>query len=112
MNFRHAAALALVGWYLIGPPRYLLTGRPAPEAPLTEWTAYDTYATQAECLNERDKRIKFTAGNHPMNPKLATILEQQRKFPPGTIQKMNDHNFEWSLLNQCVKADDPRLKAK
>ncbi len=39
MNPRHAAALALVGWYLMVPPMTQVRGHPAAltEAPLGRW---------------------------------------------------------------------------
>jgi hypothetical protein len=68
MRPRHAAALALVVWYVICPPRRSpcgwavrtlgeALGRPGTcekyaydyEAPVIEWVRYEQYGTEAEC---------------------------------------------------------------
>jgi hypothetical protein len=53
MKLHHAAALALVGWYLMVPP---LTNAPSKvdiEAPLTSWKVYKTFDTPEECNSRR-----------------------------------------------------------
>ena len=42
MNSRHAAALALLGWYLFTPP-------PGAEAPIAEWNHVGSFDTAREC---------------------------------------------------------------
>jgi hypothetical protein len=55
MKFRHAAALALVGWYLmIAPilPRVVYAYQAIhadTAAPLSRWTILGTFPTQKEC---------------------------------------------------------------
>jgi hypothetical protein len=49
MNPRHAAALALVVWYLMMPPR---RGAPAEilyHAPLSKWEVGEQYDSKVEC---------------------------------------------------------------
>jgi len=61
----HAAALALVGWYLMLPPphtEYAQSGqiidvRADNEAPLSQWTIARSYDTAAQCMTEKDPRI-------------------------------------------------------
>ena len=55
MNLRHAAALALVGWYLMVPP---LSN---PSAPLSKWNLYRSYDTAREC--EVAKAAKVLCAN-------------------------------------------------
>jgi hypothetical protein len=43
MNLHHAAALALLGWYLIMPPKGY------PKAPLTCWSHMWSFDTAKEC---------------------------------------------------------------
>ena len=47
MNLRHAAALALVGWYLMSPPIQAFKESPVPElsAPLSQWTSVSAFDT-------------------------------------------------------------------
>ena len=52
MKPRHAAALALVGWYLIGPP--LKAGKPSVvdwNAPVSKWLPISFFDTETDCQN-------------------------------------------------------------
>jgi len=89
MNLRHAAAIALVGWYLMMP----LTGRDYPmgnvDAPLTQWVKRPTiYRTKEECEHVRDRQVRL---KNAKNRQLTVRFYKQA---------------------QCVSADDPRLKEK
>jgi hypothetical protein len=54
MNLRHAAALALVRWYLIvAPPQSFKDGK-YHEGPLEEWTHKATFDSEFECSTLRD----------------------------------------------------------
>jgi hypothetical protein len=81
MKFRHAAALALMGWYLMFPPVPLDTSpeghvnrfsqKPDTNAPLTKWAIrgkYDrakdceqdrSYETDAICVKSDDLRLEL-----------------------------------------------------
>src|SRR5258708_8608753 len=48
MNLRHAAALALVDWYLMVPP--ISNGTPEIAAPLSHWEIQSSYDTPVEYL--------------------------------------------------------------
>jgi hypothetical protein len=89
MNPRHAAALALVGWYLMFPP----TSRDYPtgnvDAPLTQWLKRPTtYRNKDECEHVLDRDIRRT------NSKNRQVWVNIYK------------------LAQCVSTDDPRFKEK
>jgi len=89
MKFRHAAALALVGWYLLMPP----TSRDFPmgnvDAPLTQWHKRPTtYRDKDECEHVIDRHRRLT---NAKNKQVAVRYYKQA---------------------QCVSADDPRLKMK
>jgi hypothetical protein len=49
MNLRHAAALALVGWYLLVPP--ILTDQLLVniDAPISKWEHYQSFDSAQEC---------------------------------------------------------------
>ena len=60
MNFRHAAMLALAGWYLMMPPMGSVESRRNPSTgfyvaystqPLNTWEIAGSYDTAAECRN-------------------------------------------------------------
>jgi hypothetical protein len=52
MNPRHAAALALVGWYLMVPP-VTSDGRTQKDAPLSRWYIASNFETKEECEQVR-----------------------------------------------------------
>jgi hypothetical protein len=51
MKPRHAAALALVGWYLVLPPKEGLIVKPA--APMRDWKIEQSFKTLRECEDFR-----------------------------------------------------------
>jgi hypothetical protein len=102
VNPRHAAALALVGWYLMVPPvRLVKSGRDGdhewreysiePEAPLREWTRPkpQEFEYKTDC-----QRVISNHCNRGIDG-------------AGTSY------FEGSLCDaKCIATDDPRLKEK
>ena len=89
MKPRHAAAFALVGWYLMLPP----TGRDYPtgnvDAPLTQWLKRPTtYRNKDECEHVLDRHIRLTNSknrqvavnyyNSPALPAICTLLSTLR----------------------------------
>jgi hypothetical protein len=93
VNLRHAAALALVGWYLMTPPPPF-----NPSTPLSKWTQLGKtdYASEEECMAVREKlQATFRdPGNIPPEHITATIMV-----------KAMAHVL-------CIASDDPRLKEK
>jgi hypothetical protein len=88
MKPRHAAALALVGWYLLGTPLPHLL-------PMEYWTRFGRYDTAKECQQAQ----------------IALIRESQRagfKPPPGPFSA--DDLREALGASECIATDDPRLK--
>ena len=89
MKPRHAAALALVGWYLMIPP--FVGHRPQPEAPLSRWTIYQGFDDAGGCnrINSLTKEYaqKDIAKKSPLWPEMDDALQYA----------------------QCVAANDPRL---
>jgi len=49
MKVRHAAAFALMGWYLMVPPNQI----DFPNAPVSEWEHHASYDTAKECESAR-----------------------------------------------------------
>ena len=88
-SIRHAAALAIVGWYMMMPP----SGRDFPmgnvDAPLTQWSKRaTTYRDLAECEH---------------------VLDRIRR---NTNAKNKQSAVKYYKQAQCVSADDVRLKPK
>jgi len=101
VKFRHTAALALVGWYLMLPPAddYLM---PQAGAPLNKWhnsgDPDEPFSTLAEC--EAGKVIL----------KQNNSEEFQHDNDLGSIGAMLLGFSEALDAAQCVKSDDPRLR--
>jgi hypothetical protein len=91
MKPRHAAALALVSWYLLIPPLSDPDGLSInTTAPLTVWyNMKPSFASKQDCENTKTKMISLHP--HPSSPS-----EQMR------------HDGAKAAL--CVPSDDPRLK--
>jgi hypothetical protein len=86
MNLHHAAALALVGWYLMVPPAKNLS------APLREWKIIDSFDRADEC--RLDRKAFYEDGlNRTKNPKDESDFDLGKTF----------------IACVCVETDDPRL---
>jgi hypothetical protein len=87
MTFRRAAALALVGWFLMSPP--VLGVQPrltfSAEAQLRKWKVVQGFDKATDCNQALTRRI-MDCGNCPF--------------------------LEFWLAAQCIASDDPRLKEK
>jgi hypothetical protein len=64
----YAAALALVGWYLMLPP--MRGGQPDETAPLSQWVIIESFNTAKECnmllQADAESRTHFTPANEPL----------------------------------------------
>ena len=86
MNFRHAAALALAGWYLMGPP--FVNGRADLKASLSRWTTLGSYDSAEQCEEDRQALQRAGSAWHRPDPDLSAKA---------------------MTLMRCVASDDPRL---
>jgi hypothetical protein len=72
MNPRHAAALALVGWYLMVPPGAMMKGGKvwtfSSDAPIRQWKVREPFDTAADCA--RSQRFHIDAVNQSGSPDL------------------------------------------
>ena len=90
MKLCHAAALALVGWYLMLPP-VRPDGSANADAPLSKWKTSNTYDTPDECKK---------------------VLSGLRG---GWVGYANGHELNYPSQKEtaaCIASDDPRLKGK
>ncbi len=106
MKRRHAAALALVGWYLMMPPVYqngkeverdidIGGGHLDETAPLSKWAIVGSFDSAAEC----EKNL--LAGRD-----LSVMPEPNLKSQASQAIKRR-----WEFA-ACIASDDPRLKEK
>lgn len=110
MNLRHAATLALVGWYLMGPPilhpdeNSKMLGL---EAPLSLWETIDEFDSIKACKDER-----FRTEQNGFILEKETDTERAKNPVTGmTPEQMHSRAIELTLV-RCVASDDPRLKEK
>jgi hypothetical protein len=89
MKPRHAAALAIVGWYLMAPPPQDL------HAPISKWVMKGSYDTADACFADR----ALIGGN-------ADLRAIQRRKAGLTAPDDPDS------AALCIASDDPRLKEK
>ena len=91
MKTRPAAALALVGWYLMVPPANL-SKTDAYKQPLNRWVIVRSFDTADDCEDFQD-----------------TFFESSREAETlGTLSPAHrDYMFA-----TCVASDDPRIKGK
>jgi hypothetical protein len=93
MNPRHAAALALVGWYLMAPPvtfeakDKMITH---PEAALDEWDHEGSYGNANDCAE--------------------ALEDWHKQWDPPNQSDLEHRRMAWAA--HCVATDDPRLRRK
>ena len=103
MKPRHAAALALVGWYLMVPPTTIIpnghTGYEEEIPPISrDWEVVRRYTTAEQCADE----LRFMLSHFDSVAKFA----KQRHQNAGSVQAQLIYG------GACFRDDDPRLKEK
>jgi hypothetical protein len=107
MTLRHAAALALVGWYLLIPPVFSPMGdHPRAfndlNASLNRWDIQASFESDTSCEKEKERirneaplRLKF-AHEHPAQDQNGNIVAVAEAWQRA----------------ECIASDDARLKEK
>ena len=85
MNLRHAAALALVVWYLMVPPVH--NGKHV-NVPIAQWVNLKGFDSASACENFADRLLKVAK------------------------EKGNNTQIIAAQVHECIATDDPRLKGK
>ena len=88
MKFHHAAALMLLGWYLMAPPMYSPGDVVDERAPLSQWKTINSFDTASQCHNYMNT-LRSAVSGHPPDEQ-ATIRKRLAK-------------------SLCIASDDPRL---
>jgi len=123
MKPRHAAALALVGWYLVWPHTLPNSTEPNLSLPLSQWARRGPLPSKSDCEDTRSSGLRRNddpAQREEVKKQLPRLrAEIQREWPN---QKMPpDSYFDkdyWDDLrrmmkaSRCIASDDPRLKEK
>jgi hypothetical protein len=104
---RHAAALALVGWYLIVPPNF--TGRPHSidsAAPISRWTIVTSF-NSADICKEALTELQNKNGDPAKLDATGKLRRFQRRQPADPeLARLRVNNAA------CIATEDPRLKGK
>ena len=96
MNLRHAAALALVVWYMMLPPP-----EPGQNAPISRWFALHE---RKEINSQGPEYLVVLKSEQECKQKLAEELAYRKKHLTGCLICI--HMFE---RGRCISSDDPRL---
>lgn len=98
MNSRHAAALALVGWYLMSAPE--VGSGFNPTLPLAMWKDDGSFDTAKACMDKRAEIVQRLQKD---------IVIYDNPAPDG-YNKAPDQYSAIAKLVRCIASDDPRLK--
>lgn len=99
MKLRHAAALALVGWYLMLPPLPIGQTEPDARAPLGDWYILEPFDAASVCQSEL-VQIADTKSDRRKKLLVDQVNDKQRRYLASAFPKA-----------QCIATDDPRLKS-
>ena len=105
MKPRHAAALALVGWFLLIPPVFSPMGQHHRSfndlhAPLNKWDIVSRFDSRAGCEKEKE-HLRAEAP-----PRIRFGREHPDQEPNGNVLAVAE---AWQLA-ECIATDDPRLR--
>jgi len=116
MKLSHAAALALIGWYLMVPPPVVHNRLPVNlEAPLSEWRLFSAHDSAAECMQGLIHSTKLQRQNCSQSPVTKvtgygfTSLRTLSASPATT--RASRKNRAWPLRFNCSPAATPRAAA-
>ena len=108
MNIRHAAVLALVGWFLIHAPE--VSDSPLRfdiDAHLAKWTVLASFDSEEKCNTALDERFLKRIGFDPQTPTRKLSSQEE-----GIRRVLLKYARQETEAERCIKADDPRLKSK
>jgi hypothetical protein len=106
VSLRHTAALGLLGWYLMVPPRSESTLNAI--APLSQWQIEDSFDSASACRQALEQK-RATAEKE----KNQRVAEDERRLQNGDPPSANFEQIareEQSRRSVCIATDDPRLK--
>ncbi len=108
MKLRHAAALALAGWYLMAPPLNV-GGKVDVEMPFRKWTQLATFDSAPDCQKAlftfQDARAQKPTTDPEWNEAKDSALRTGQQ-PPLNRKEMDKVFSEL----RCIASDDPRLE--
>ena len=105
---RHAAALALVGWYLMVPPNK------NDDTPLSEWIVRRTYDSADACQQGAStERAQAAAKLRQYDSMSALERRNLEHTQEGLDREIADNaSIDQAFRSACIESGDPRLKGK
>lgn len=117
MNPRHAAALALVGWYLMVPYPDAPGKPPNFHAPLSQWNQMGAFDSAVACDKERENRRKLARGAlEQVKREIAALPDIGNRSLSEAAPKVYDDDVTMTTsalevaASRCIASDDARLK--
>lgn len=111
MKSRHAAAIALVGWYWLAPPLIFTASRESPSGklangvatylPINRWDNIRAFDRAEECEKARSDTLNSITGSAARAEKNAQLSAASKRAAKAVWA-------EWDL-SICIASDDPRL---
>jgi hypothetical protein len=95
---RHAATLAMLGWYLMSVP-VNRSGQPMFGMQLADWITWGSYDTAEECNRERRSFTK-----EQLDVYTAAAAQDHRKLTRSELQLITSA--------VCIATNDPRLNKR
>jgi hypothetical protein len=120
MNLRQAAALTLMGWYLMVPKIDLVTATLDTNDPLRSWTTEGSYETAAECERARQGRLqrdltieaKIASDLQDVHRAINAQTDKQMGLQAGTFASPPTLASDGWRASLCIASDDPGLSPK
>ena len=101
---RHAAALAVVGWYLMMPPDSARIPHSVDTtAPLPRWSIVANYTSQESC-----EKALADIQNKELDPLVLDTTGRLKRLQRGDVAL----GIARSINSGCVASDDFRLKGR
>ena len=101
MNLSRAAALALLGWYLMVPPIDDINGVQY-EAPLSKWSISHVFDSAAECESVENKWYARAEHIFAALDTKGKLSSADKNLPIKSVYEMDGC--------RCIASDDSRLK--
>jgi hypothetical protein len=112
MKLSHAAALALVGWYLMVPPDHPRLDNPndrpfawQSSAPLRAWQIVESFDSATDCKRGAQEILDRQISAFNYWEQYKTVKERKSEAGKKVLQDFARYNNA-----VCIATDDPRLK--
>jgi hypothetical protein len=108
MKPRHAAALALVGWYLMASPNK------NEDTPISEWIVRRTYASADACQAGLSKDRAQAAAKLKQYDSMTDLQRRNLEHNQEALDRQiaDNASIDTAFRSACIEQSDPRLRRK